>query len=68
VLNVFAPLSIMSPLDHLQGQLPPKNPGGTSLPRDPTAFFPLTKDNMRTHLPKMLHQFLTYDLVHVQVC
>jgi hypothetical protein len=53
----------MSPL----GQLPAKNPGGNSLPRDPTAFFPLTKDNMRTNLPKMLHQFLTYDLEHVQV-
>eukprot|EP00882_Tetradesmus_deserticola_P001937 GHRQ01002076.1.p1 GENE.GHRQ01002076.1~~GHRQ01002076.1.p1 ORF type:complete len:229 (+),score=84.96 GHRQ01002076.1:191-877(+) len=52
----------MGPADHL----PPKNPGGDTLPRDPAAFFPLTKDNMRTNLPKVLHQFFTYDLAHVQ--
>uniref|UniRef100_A0A383VLK9 Uncharacterized protein n=1 Tax=Tetradesmus obliquus TaxID=3088 RepID=A0A383VLK9_TETOB len=46
--------------------LPAKNPGGTTLPGDPAAFFPLTKDNMRTNLPKLLHQFLTYDLAHIQ--
>ncbi|KAF6258098.1 hypothetical protein COO60DRAFT_1701478 [Scenedesmus sp. NREL 46B-D3] len=52
----------MSPLDHL----PAKNPGGHTLPGDPSAFFPLTRDNMRTNLPKILHQFFTYDLAHIQ--
>lgn len=45
---------------------PRKNPGGATVPEDPSAYFPLTRDNMRTNLPKLLRQFLTYDAVHLR--
>eukprot|EP00879_Flechtneria_rotunda_P004098 GHRR01004343.1.p1 GENE.GHRR01004343.1~~GHRR01004343.1.p1 ORF type:complete len:229 (+),score=48.10 GHRR01004343.1:208-894(+) len=44
---------------------PTKNPNGV-MPSDPTHFFPLTRDNMRTNLPMLLRQFLSYDLAHLK--
>lgn len=41
--------------------LPPKLAADTPLD-DPLALLPLTRDNMRTHLPHVLRQMLSYDL------
>lgn len=35
------------------------------LPKDPTTFFPLTRDNITTNLPRILRQFYSYDYSHI---
>lgn len=50
------PLRMAAPVEHF-----PDKQQGIPL-EDPLQFFPLTRDNIRQNLPKVLRQLLSYDL------
>lgn len=46
-------------------ELQPPKQTVDSATEDPHAHFPLTRDNVRLNLPRVLRQMLSYDLIHL---